>query len=181
MNNIKKLQELTKISDQDLAEALQIGIDQLASWQGGQVMPSASQIEELCLVFSKVLDQRGNASQTQEHPIHIRLTSDYLFNLGITSSDWISLKWSLEGEWAGDQLAVGLFQAGKLVRTVSSNAEFIKAFAGYLILQTRGFYDPYIDEKNNNAQYDWRIIRLATDQNYGDLTPLLTSSNPTEM
>ena len=46
-----------------------------------------------------------NPASIQSHSLSV----DYLLNLGITLSDWITLKWAFEGQWNNDQLAIGFF------------------------------------------------------------------------
>lgn len=176
MNNLKKLQELTKISTLEIAEALDVEVETVEAWQNEEKVPSVSDFEALSGIFSSQLDAQGIDSQSSKHSIHIRLSVDYLLNLGITLSDWITLKWAFEGQWNNDQLAVGFFSNNQLVRVVKSENEFSDAFAGYLILQTEGEFEPYIDEFDNDKEYDWRLLRLS-DEKFVDVTNDLIASD----
>ena len=97
-------------------------------------------------------------------------------NLGITTSDWITLKWAFEGKWQGDKLAVGFFDQGQLTRVVTSSMDFVTAFAGYLILQTEGEFEPYIDEFDDDKEYDWRLLRINEDH-FTDVTQTIITTD----
>ncbi|HBO56680.1 MAG: XRE family transcriptional regulator [Leuconostoc mesenteroides] len=176
MNNLKKLQELTKISTIEIADALDVEVETVEAWQNEEKVPSVSDFEALSGIFSSQLDAQGIDSQSSKHPIHIRLSVDYLLNLGITLSDWLTLKWAFEGQWNNDQLAIGFFSNNQLVRVISTESEFSDAFAGYLILQTEGEFEPYIDEFDNDREYDWRLLRL-NDEKFVDVTNDLIAAN----
>ncbi|KAA8368039.1 XRE family transcriptional regulator [Leuconostoc carnosum] len=169
MNNLIILQQLTEITTEEIAQALDAEVSLVKSWQNEEAMPTIADFEALSGIFSSQLDAKGIEAQTANHPIHIRLSMDYLMNLGLTVSDWISLKWASEGEWQGDKLAVGFFDQGKLTRVVESSDEFVAAFAGYLILQTEGEFEPYIDEYDDDKVYDWRLLRMS-ENTYRDVT-----------
>ncbi|QEA59622.1 XRE family transcriptional regulator [Leuconostoc koreense] len=176
MNNLKKLQELTGISTIEIADALDIEVETVEAWQNEEKVPSVGDFEALSGIFSSQLDAQGIDTQSTKHPIHIRLSVDYLLNLGITLSDWITLKWAFEGQWNNDQLVVGFFSNNQLVRVISTESEFSNAFAGYLILQTEGEFEPYIDEFDNDTEYDWRLLRL-NDKKFVDITNNLIAAN----
>lgn len=180
MNNIEKLQQLTHITTQEIADALDVDADLVKEWQDDASLPTIAELEALVGIFSSQLDAQGIEAQIKSHPIHIRLSIDYLLNLGLTMSDWITLKWAVEGQWQGDQLAVGFFHDGKLTRVVASNDEFVAAFAGYLILQTEGEFEPYIDEFDDDKVYDWRLLRLHGDD-YRDVTRELIATDLPEI
>lgn len=180
MNNLKKLQQLTHITTQEIADALDVDLTIVQEWQDDLSVPTVAELEALVGIFSSQLDAQGIDTQSQPHPIHIRLSLDYLLNLGLTTSDWITLKWAFEGKWQGDTLAVGFFHAGELTRLVASDAEFVAAFAGYLILQTEGEFEPYIDEFDDDKVYDWRLLRLNGDT-YRDVTRDLIATDLPEI
>lgn len=180
MNNLNKLQQLTGISTEEIADALDVDVAIVIAWQQEESMPTVAEFEALVGIFSSQLDAKGIAEQSQEHPIHIRLSLDYLMNLGITMSDWITLKWAFEGSWSGDKLAVGFFDNHELVRVVESNEDFVKAFAGYLILQSEGEFEPYIDEFDDDKTYDWRLLRIQGDT-FKDVTQQLVATNLPEI
>ena len=95
MNNIEKLQQLTHITTQEIADALDVNADLVKEWQDDASLPTIAELEALVGIFSSQLDDQGIETQTKSHPIHIRLSIDYLLNLGLTMSDWITLKLSL--------------------------------------------------------------------------------------
>ncbi|MDF7626923.1 XRE family transcriptional regulator [Lactobacillaceae bacterium L1_55_11] len=175
MLNIQLLQQLSGTKADQVAEI--VAAD---NWQQpGQL--DTRQIEKLCRLFSDHFDQLGQFYQSSAHPIHLRITADYLFNLGLTSSDWITLRWALEGQWdANEYLAVGFFQGQELQRLIATDAELLAAFASYLILDQDGRLEPYVDEHHDNQAYDWRIVR-TDGQNYQDITTQLVNGTPTEM
>ena len=180
MNNLEKLQQLTHITTQEIADALDVTLADVQAWQDDVRVPTIAELEALAGIFSSQLDAQGIETQTQPHPIHIRLSLDYLLNLGLTTSDWITLKWAFEGQWQGDKLAVGFFHNGQLTRLVTSDSEFVAAFAGYLILQTEGEFEPYIDEFDDDKVYDWRLLRL-TGETYRDVTRELIATDLPEI
>ncbi|ADG41305.1 transcriptional regulator [Leuconostoc kimchii] len=180
MNNLNKLQQLTGISSEEIADALDVDVATVTSWQQEESMPTVAELEALVGIFSSQLDAKGIAEQSQDHPIHIRLSLDYLLNLGITMSDWITLKWAFEGSWSDDKLAVGFFNGNKLVRVVESNTDFVAAFAGYLILQSEGEFEPYIDEFDDDKTYDWRLLRIQGDK-FQDVTQKLIAGDLPEI
>ncbi|MGX7051870.1 XRE family transcriptional regulator [Leuconostoc palmae] len=181
MNNLKKLQKITQISSEEIVDALDINLELLQEWQRDGSVPTVAELEALIGIFSSQLDARGIELQTANHPIHIRLSIDYLLNLGITMSDWITLKWAFEGDWNNAKLAVGFFDQGKLTRIVSSNQEFVEAFAGYLILQTEGEFEPYIDEFDNDKIYDWRLLKVSSDEYFEDVTQQIITTDMQEI
>lgn len=180
MNNLEKLQQLTGITAEEISDALDVDLSLVLSWQNDEEMPTVAEFEALVGIFSSQLDAQGIQQQSKQHPIHIRLSLDYLMNIGLTTSDWITLKWAFEGQWHGDKLAVGFFDQGKLVRTVESNNAFVEAFAGYLILQTEGEFEPYIDEFDDDKEYDWRLLRVSGDQ-FKDVTQSLITTHLPEI
>lgn len=180
MNNIEKLQQLTHITTAEIADALDVDVATVTAWQQEESMPTVGEFEALVGIFSSQLDAQGIVTQSEKHPIHIRLSLDYLMNLGITMSDWITLKWAFEGQWSGFNLAVGFFDKGHLVRVVTLPEEFMSAFAGYLILQTEGEFEPYIDEFGDDKLYDWRLIKVAGDR-FEDVTQMLISTDLPEI
>lgn len=183
MNNFRQLQQLSQTSLMATAEVTGLSTVVLSSFgMGKQALPVPA-LERLCLEFSANLDARGQASQPadRQHPIHIRLSTDYLLNLGLTLSDWISLKWALEGDWQGDRLVVGFFDDGQLVQVVESEADFTAAFAGYLILALQGDFTPYIDEIHGNVHYDWRILRYRSKTQFTDITNRIAQTPLTEI
>ncbi|GMA69259.1 hypothetical protein GCM10025879_05050 [Leuconostoc litchii] len=176
MNNLKKLQQLTDTTTTEVADAIDVDTVMLDYWQVNKKIPTIENLEALSALFSTKMDEKGIKSQSKKHPIHIRLSIDYILNLGITLSDWITLKWAFEGQWQGDKLAVGFFSNKQLVRVVETNTQFTEAFAGYLILQTKGQFEPYIDEFDNDRVYDWRLLRINKEK-YIDVTNLMISGN----
>ncbi|KMK54076.1 hypothetical protein FEFB_01930 [Fructobacillus sp. EFB-N1] len=179
MNNFRILQQLSQQSIEQVGAATGLQISDLQAFADGQKELAIADLERLCLYFSHCLDQLGRSNQANlsKHPIHIRLTTDYLLNLGISLSDWISLQWALEGNWAGEKLAVGFFTADQtLVKVVENSADFTKAFAGYLILALEGEFTPYIDEIHDNVHYDWRILRYRSQANFQDITNQLANT-----
>ncbi|GAP00134.1 hypothetical protein [Fructobacillus ficulneus] len=183
MNNFKILQQLSQQSFDQTVQKTGMAKANLEEFAQGHVVFTTAQLEHLCLHYSESLDNRGNQSQdSANHPIHIRLSVDYLLNLGLTLSDWISLKWALEGEWQGDKLVVGFFNDDhKLVKFVESPAQFTTAFAGYLILALNGKFTPYVDEIHGNDHYDWRILRYQTPTAFKDITNEIAQTPLTEI
>lgn len=180
MNNLKKLQQLTGISAEEISDALDIDVALVKSFENEENMPTIGELEALVGIFSSQFDAQGMATQSEKHPIHIRLSLDYLMNLGITTSDWITLKWAFEGQWQGDKLAVGFFDQGKLTRVVTSSTDFVTAFAGYLILQTEGEFEPYIDEFDDDKEYDWRLLR-TNGTHFTDVTQTMITTDLPEI
>ena len=180
MNNIEKLQQLTQMTRQEIADALDVESETVLAWENEAIMPTVSELEALSGIFSAQLDAKGIETQKIAHPIHIRLSVDYLLNLGITMSDWITLKWAFEGQWESDKLAVGFFDNNQLTRIIETESEFVAAFAGYLILQTDGEFEPYIDEFNDDKEYDWRLIRHS-GETFTDVTRMLVTTGLTEI
>lgn len=182
MNNIEKIRTLTELDTHTVLETVPMRIDEYKAVCHEKTAASVSILEKLSLLFSEQLDQKGSQVASTKHPIHIRLSADYLLNLGITISDWISLKWAFESAWHGEQLAVAFFIDGNLERLVVTSEEFVEAFAGYLILQTNGQFEPYIDEFNDNQVYDWRLVRVTqysqqlSEVNWQDVTAQFINS-----
>ena len=56
----------------------------------------------------------------------------------------------------------------------------MSAWAGYLILQTEGEFEPYIDEFDDDKLYDWRLIKVAGDR-FEDVTQMLISTDLPEI
>ncbi|CAK8054169.1 XRE family transcriptional regulator [Eupransor demetentiae] len=180
--NIQKIQSLSQLSDEEVLATLKLNSpEELAQIKAGQKELSRLQLEELALKYSAALDELGKQYQQEQHPIHIRLTADYLLNLGLTSTDWITLRWALEGQWQGQKLVVAFFQEGQIKRVIQSDEDFIQNFAGYLILEQGGKMEAYRDEHNQNAIYDWRILRYRSDTDFIDITPQILATDFTKI
>ncbi|MDF7636904.1 XRE family transcriptional regulator [Leuconostocaceae bacterium ESL0958] len=172
MNNFSLLKQMTASSHEEIAQATGLTVWDLESFEQANQPLSTRKLEALCLYFSNVFDQMGQQSQRErQHPIHLRLSADYLLNLGLTSSDWITLKWALEAQWGNDRLVVGFFdEQGQLVKVIESVAWFIDTFAGYLILALEGQFTPYVDEYHGDVHYDWRLLRYLNQHHFTDIT-----------
>lgn len=59
MNNIEKLQQLTQMTRQEIADALDVESETVLAWENETIMPTVSELEALSGIFSAQLDAKG--------------------------------------------------------------------------------------------------------------------------
>ncbi len=172
MNNLQIIRNFFDLSVDSVSEALNISKEQLVDFEVGKTVPSISLLQKISEFYSNYfnIDQYNN---NIEKPIHMRLSIDYLLNIGVTMTDLLAFKWFFENKRSElGKLSINLYntETRKLESTLSDLHDVFDKFAGYILLNHDGSLNSFIDEKNNNYVSDWRIVLYKNDNLIIDVT-----------